>query len=113
QLTMTDEAFHHKFGKIWADATVPRLSEAEHHAVEDWAVSCFDTLLMNLINAEQKRVIYPRFGLDPQWVRGAMMEAFTDTDRRRLMKRSTDSFRTMIKALLRAGIITERTRGRY
>jgi hypothetical protein len=113
QLTMTDEAFHHKFGKIWADATVPRLAEAERHAVEDWAVSCFDTLLMNLINAEQKRVIYPRFGLDPQWVRGAMMEAFTDADRRRLMKRSTDSFRTLIKTLLRAGIITERTRARY
>ena len=25
QLVMTDEAFHHKFGKIWADRTVPKL----------------------------------------------------------------------------------------
>ena len=30
QLVMTDEAFHHKFGKIWADRTVPSLSEQEH-----------------------------------------------------------------------------------
>ena len=27
QFTMTDEAFHHKFGKIWADKTVPHLPE--------------------------------------------------------------------------------------
>src|SRR5712671_1142085 len=31
QLVMTDEAFHHKFGKIWADRTVPHLSEAERN----------------------------------------------------------------------------------
>jgi hypothetical protein len=24
QLVMTDEAFHHKFGKIWADRTIPQ-----------------------------------------------------------------------------------------
>ncbi|MEO8602708.1 MAG: ferritin-like domain-containing protein, partial [bacterium] len=30
QMVMTDEAFHHKFGKIWADRTVPKLTEEEH-----------------------------------------------------------------------------------
>ena len=30
QLVMTDEAFHHKFGKIWADRTMPKLTEEEH-----------------------------------------------------------------------------------
>ena len=35
QLVMTDEAFHHRFGKIWADRTVPKLSEEEHIKVED------------------------------------------------------------------------------
>ncbi|MDX5366907.1 MAG: ferritin-like domain-containing protein, partial [Alphaproteobacteria bacterium] len=29
QLVMTDEAFHHKFGKIWADRTVPHLTQQE------------------------------------------------------------------------------------
>ena len=28
QLVMTDEAFHHKFGKIWADRTIPKLTES-------------------------------------------------------------------------------------
>ena len=113
QLTMTDEAFHHKFGKIWAQATIPKLGEEQANEVEDWALECFNLLLFNLVNAEQKRVIYPRFGLEWEWVRGAMIEAFTDAERRRLMKQSTDVFRTLIKTLLKAGIITERTRAHY
>ncbi len=113
QLTMSDEAFHHKFGKIWADRTISKLSEEEHIAVEDWAAKCFHTLLFNLVNAEQKQAIYPQFGLEWQWVRGAIQEAFTDKDRRQAMTRSTNIFRVLIKTLLKAGIITERTRPIY
>ncbi|HZR80302.1 MAG TPA: ferritin-like domain-containing protein [Candidatus Binatia bacterium] len=113
QLVMTDEAFHHKFGKIWAHATMPGLEAAEHDAVEDWALECFNLLLFNLVNAEQKRTIYPRFGLEWQWVRSAVMEAFGDEDRRRLMKESTNVFRTLVKTLLKAGVITDRTRASY
>src|SRR5229473_5423248 len=113
QLTMTDEAFHHKFGKIWAHATIPKLTEEQANEVEDWALECFNLLLFNLVNAEQKQAIYPRFGLDWRWVNSAMMEAFTDAERRRLMTQSTDVFRTLIKTLLKAGIVTERTRASY
>ena len=113
QMVMTDEAFHHKFGKIWADRTVPKLTEAEHQKVEEWAAQCFQTLLFNLVNAEQKQVIYREFGLDWQWVRSAVVEAFTEADRRRVMTESTNIFRVLIKTLLKAGIITERTRPIY
>jgi hypothetical protein len=113
QLTMTDEAFHHKFGKIWAHSTIARLPEERRNEVEDWAARCFQLLLFNLVNPEQKRVIYPRFGLDWEWVRGAVMEAFTEKERRRLMTQSTDVFRTLIKTLFKAGIVTERTRPIY
>jgi 1,2-phenylacetyl-CoA epoxidase catalytic subunit len=113
QLVMTDEAFHHKFGKIWARSTLPELTAEQHEAVEDWAEECFRTLLHNLVNAEQKRILYPRFGLDPAWVQGALLEVFTDEHRRSLMRKSTDVFRTLIKTLLQAGIITERTRATY
>ena len=113
QLVMTDEAFHHKFGKIWADRTVPKLTAEEHEKVEDWAARCFQTLLFNLVNSEQKQAIYPQFGLDWQWVRGAILEAFTDEDRRKSMTESTNIFRVLIKTLLKAGIITERTRPTY
>jgi hypothetical protein len=113
QLTMSDEAFHHRFGKIWADRTVPKLSAEEHEKVEDWAAKCFQTLLFNLVNAEQKQAIYPKFGLDWQWVRGAVLEAFTDNDRRTVMRQSTNIFRVLIKTLLKAGIITDRTKPVY
>ncbi len=113
QLVMTDEAFHHKFGKIWADKTVPQLSESEHERVELWAADVFQKILFNLVNPEQKQVIYAKFGLDWHWVAGAVSEAFTDTDRRRLMAQSTNIFRVLIKTLLKAGIITDRTRGVY
>jgi hypothetical protein len=113
QLVMTDEAFHHKFGKIWADRTVPNLTEDEHEKVEEWAARCFQTLLFNLVNAEQKQQIYAPFGLDWQWVRGAVLEVFGDEDRRTNMRESTNIFRVLIKTLLKAGIITERTRPIY
>jgi len=113
QLVMTDEAFHHKFGKIWAERTVPKLTAEEHEKVEDWAARCFQTLLFNLVNAEQKQEIYAPFGLDWRWVRGAVMEAFGDADRRDNMTQQTNIFRVLIKTLLKAGIITERTRPLY
>ncbi|MBW2312693.1 MAG: ferritin-like domain-containing protein [Deltaproteobacteria bacterium] len=113
QLVMSDEAFHHRFGKIWADKTVPNLSPEQHELVEDWAAHCFQVLLYNLVNSEQKQAIYPQFGLEWEWVRSAIMEAFTDEDRRSTMRESTNIFRVLIKTLLKAGIITERTRAVY
>ena len=113
QFTMTDEAAHHRFGKIWADRTVPKLSEEEHEIVEGWAAEVFEVLLFNLINAEQKQGIYAEFDLDWQWVRGAVLESFSDENRRQEMTRGTNIFRVLIKTLLKAGIITDRTRSVY
>ena len=113
QLVMTDEAFHHKFGKIWADKTIPSLNEEEHNIVEDWAAQCFQTLLFNLVNPEQKKVIYEEFGLDWEWCMEVMVSAVTDEDRRERMQQSTDIFRVLIKTLLNAGIITDRTKAFY
>ena len=113
RFTMADEAAHHKFGKIWADRTIPELSAEEHEYVETWAAECFQVLLFNLVNAEQKQAIYEEFGLDWQWVRGAVLEAFSDRDRRQDMTNGTNIFRVLIKTLLKAGIITDRTRPVY
>ena len=113
QLVMSDEAFHHRFGRIWASRTIRHLNEDEHRKVEDWAAQLFQMLLFNLINAEQKQVIYAKYGLDWEWVRDAMKEAFTDDDRRAQLKESTNIFRVLIKTLLHAGIITSRTAPLY
>ena len=113
QLVMTDEAFHHKFGKIWADRTVPKLTPEEHEIVENWAAHCFQTLLFNLVAPHQMRDIYARFGLDPDRVMTAFQEIATDEARREEMKQSTNIFRVLCKTLLNAGIITDRTKAFY
>jgi hypothetical protein len=113
QLVMSDEAFHHRFGRLWAAKTIGHLSEEEHRKVEDWTAQLFQMLLFNLINAEQKQVIYAKYGLDWQWVRDSMKEVFGDEDRRQQLKGSTNIFRVLIKTLLHAGIITKRTAPLY
>jgi hypothetical protein len=113
QLAMTDEAFHHKFGKIWADRTIPRLSEEERNLIEDWAAQVFQTLLFNLASPEQKKSIYAMVGLDWQRVQAAFVEALTDHNLREDMKASTNIFRVLIKTLAKAGIITRRTASIY
>ncbi len=113
QLVMTDEAFHHKFGKIWADRTIPKLDKSEQDVIEDWAAQCFQTLLFNLVSAEQMAVVYAKFGINPVAAHNTMLEAITDDDRKERMKESTDIFRVLIKTLLKAGIITDRTRALY
>jgi hypothetical protein len=113
QLVMSDEAFHHRFGRLWAAKTIGHLSEDEHRKVEDWTAQTFQMLLFNLINAEQKQVIYAKYGLDWQWVRDSMKEVFGDEERRAQLKNSTNIFRVLIKTLLHAGIITRRTAPLY
>jgi len=113
QLVMTDEAFHHKFGKIWADRTVPNLPEEERAQIEDWAWQVFEVLLFNLASPEQKKGIYAQVGLDWEWVQGAFMEAMTDTNIRERLQDRNNIFRVLIKTLIKGGIITDRTKGNY
>jgi len=113
QLVMTDEAFHHKFGKIWADRTIPHLSEKEHEIIELWAAQCFQTLLFNLVGPTQQRSLYEEFGLDPDVVIAELATIITDETRREGMKEQANIFRVLVKTLLNAGIITDRTKAFY
>ncbi|MBS0362967.1 MAG: ferritin-like domain-containing protein [Proteobacteria bacterium] len=113
QLVMTDEAFHHKFGKIWADRTIPHLTEAEHEVIENWAAHCFQTLLFNLVAPTQNVALYEEFGLDPNRVIEEMGKLVSDETRREEMKEATNIFRVLVKTLVNAGIITDRTKAFY
>jgi hypothetical protein len=113
QLVMTDEAFHHKFGKIWADRTIPKMTTEEHQMVEDWAAHCFQSLLFNMGSPTQQAAIYRDFGLDPEKVMEGLRELATDERRRERLKSQTNIFRVLIKTLLNAGLITDRTRSFY
>jgi hypothetical protein len=113
QLVMTDEAFHHKFGKIWADRTIPKLSAEEHEIVENWAAHCFQTLLFNLVAPHQMTALYRDFGMDPDKVMESFQAGVNDEHRREMMKESTNIFRVLVKTLWNAGIITDRTKSFY
>ena len=113
QLVMTDEAFHHKFGKIWADRTIPHLTEAEHEVIEMWAAHCFQTLLFNLVAPTQNISLYEEFGLDPNRVIEEMGKLVNDETRREEMKEATNIFRVLVKTLVNAGIITDRAKAFY
>ena len=58
-------------------------------------------------------MLYPEFGLDWETVQAEMLEAVNDDDRREAMKEGTNIFRVLIKTLLKAGIITDRTKDFY
>jgi hypothetical protein len=113
QLVMTDEAFHHKFGKIWADRTMPKLSPTEHDIVEDWAAHCFETMLFNLNSIRQRKMLYDAMGLDWQWVRDAVREVYGDAGRRQDTKDKANIFNVLARTLWKAGIITDRTKHVY
>ena len=113
QLVMTDEAFHHKFGKIWADRTIPRMTEEERNVVEDWAAHCFQSLVMNMGSPQQQADMYREFGLDPEKVMAGLIELRSDARLRERLKESTNIFRVLIKTLVKSGLITDRTKAFY
>jgi hypothetical protein len=113
QLVMTDEAFHHKFGKIWADRTVPQLSQAERDLVEDWTAHCAQKLLFDRGDPRQMAEMFGQFDLDPDRVIADIVQRRKERDPTRRFKGETNVFRVLIKTLLKAGLITERTRSFY
>jgi hypothetical protein len=110
---MTDEAFHHKFGKIWADKTIPKMSPEERNVVEDWAAHCFQSLIMNLGSPQQQAEMFNEFGLDPAKVMEGLIALRADAKQRERMRESTNIFRVLIKTLLKSGLITDRTKAFY
>ena len=113
QLVMTDEAFHHKFGKIWADRTIPKLTEAERNQVEDWTAHCAQSLIFDRGDPREMAEIFGQFGLDPQRVIEEIIQRRKERDPVRRFRGDTNVFRVLIKTLLNAGLITERTRSFY
>jgi hypothetical protein len=113
QLVMTDEAFHHKFGKIWADRTIPKLSESERNMVEDWSAHCAQSLLFNQGSPVQQQAIFSEFDLDPERVMADMVERRKHRDPTMRFRGETNIFRVLIKTLLNAGLITNRTMSFY
>lgn len=113
QLTMTDEAFHHAFGKQWAADQMPVMDEQTRNDAEDWAFVTFNAIITNLFDPGQRAHLYPKYGLEAGWVRAAILEAFSEDRRQEMRSQSTNLWRIVIKTLRKGGIITDRTRDQY
>jgi hypothetical protein len=57
--------------------------------------------------------LYEEFGLDPNRVIEEMGKLVSDETRREEMKEATNIFRVLVKTLVNAGIITDRTKAFY
>ena len=110
---LTDESYHHRFGKIWGEMAIPGLTEAQHRQIENWAAGCFITLYQNLNGLEQKNVVYERFGLNARWVAAAVREASGEPAMRAAIEKHTLMYRVLARTLQQCGIITDRTRPLY
>ncbi|HEX5430920.1 MAG TPA: ferritin-like domain-containing protein, partial [Bryobacteraceae bacterium] len=113
QLILTDESYHHRFGRIWGGIAIPTLTEAQHRQVENWAAGCFVTVFQNLSGIDQKQSLYERFGLDWRWVAGAIKEASAEPGMRAALDNNALMYRVLAKTLEQAGIVTGRTRPLY
>ena len=76
-------------------------------------MDCFQHMLFNLGSPSQQRHIYEAFDIDPDKALAGFKETMTDDKRRETLARSSNIFRVLIKTLLNAGIITDRTRAFY
>ncbi len=113
QLVMTDETFHHKFGKTWAARTVPNTTPDEHIILEDWAAHCFEKLLLNLINIKERKQIFAKHGLPWEIISKECESLFSEDSQREKMQQQGNVFRVLVRTLVKSGIITERTRPIY
>ena len=113
QLVMTDETFHHKAGKLWAEYALPDLSVDDRNDAEDWALQCFHGLMFNVFNPSQKQHIYKKYGLEVELVRTELRAVYTDDARRQEMSDTYSVFRILVKALVGSGIVTDRTCAEY
>ena len=92
QLVMTDEAFHHKFGKIWADRTIPKLSQGGAEMIEDWAAQCVPDAAVQSDPRRQKTAGLSRWSASTGMVaQASLMEAITDDHRRERMRKAPTS----------------------
>ncbi len=113
QLVMTDEAFHHKAGQMWALQDFKKLSLADREDAEDWAVDCFQSLMFEVFNPSQKIALYQKYGWDADYARKKIRKYYTEDVRRQELSEQSGVFRILAKTLIRSGIVSKRTRHIY
>ena len=70
--------------------------------------------MFNLVNPWEKKEIYQSVGLDHKWVAKEFIAGLDRDETARVeMKQQNNIFRVLVKTLLKAHIITDRTKSTY
>ena len=109
QLVISDETYHHKFGKTWAEKTIPFISPEEHNQVEDWAAYCFEKLILNLVNIDQRQQVFENLGLDWYTIKADYLNQNEIETRKVQLQQQGNIFRVLVKTLINSNIVTART----
>jgi len=104
---MRDEARHAAFGVLTMRRVVAESSEPERHRMEDWSLGLLEALNANQ-NMSMLRELGPKYGIDPDAVTQGMLMAPEWVE-----MNSPVFMHTVVPNLVRLGLISERTRGRW
>lgn len=109
RLVSVDESFHLRAGHIFIDQVLSTASDQDRAEMEIWTARSFRRLSLGLFAPQQQKDLYLKFGLEPERVA---------KDLRRLrpgpMPTAADAiFRTVAKAIGRAGLIGAKTKNAY
>jgi hypothetical protein len=107
---MADEASHLKTGATWMENVLATQSDAQRVELEAWTARRFLRLSRGLLAPMQHAAHYARFGIDPRQV---VRELREQGNGRLQPTPAAAIFRTVAKAVQRAGLISSRTQGAY
>ena len=110
RLVMADEASHLKTGVIWMEDALRTLSAAKIVELEAWTARQFMRLSRGLLAPMQHPKHYARFGIDPRRV---VRELRSRGNGRLQPSPAATIFRTIAKAVQRAGLISPHSAGAY
>lgn len=113
QLVMTDEAFHHRFGRLWSDRTMPKLSARERRRLEEWTSHCIQNFILKMDPPVELMTLQSDFGLNSQQIADELQQVLAASGEAYNGMGSREIFRVLTKVLNDAGLISERTRGVY
>lgn len=111
QLVMTDEAFHHKFGRMWVDDILPTLSALELARVQAWTDHCLKDFIVRMNPPLELHVLQKDFGLDPFMLHRELCKLPPSRTSEGLGTRET--FRVLTTALLDSGLLSEQSKYLY
>ena len=103
---MRDEAVHHQFGLMWAEAAPAGLSAAERGSVARLVLRGFRALYLNLASVRQRRAIFAGFGLDWAKIRAEVRAERADGGAPRGLEENINPLAVLGRTLHRSGLLS-------